>query len=350
MEPLLKKQPITIENNQSSFIKGTAWLSGIIITFSIAIIASILAKLPGLSFIGPMLLAILLGMTVKQTVSLPLVTQPGITFSSKMMLRAGIVLLGFRLNIQDIAHAGMGVVGIDLLVIAITLGFMLWLGKTLQLERTLTALIAVGTAVCGAAAIAAIAPIVKAKKETTVLAVALIAITGTIGAIIFTLLFSLIQPDPIQYGIFVGATLHEVAHVVAAGAIGGAKSADSAIIVKLGRVLFLIPVALLFVRWESSKEKRLSSKQNTTLKSLHFPWFIVGFLAICLINTFVMFPTWFVNNTLYVSTLFLTMGMAGLGLGVNFSTLRKVGKKFYLLTFIGALAILVVGFVGVLLL
>ncbi|MEX2104976.1 MAG: putative sulfate exporter family transporter, partial [Bacilli bacterium] len=133
-------------------------------------------------------------------------------------------------------------------------------------------------------------------------------------------------------------------------AIGGAASADSAIIVKLGRVLLLIPVALLFVRWESSKEKHLFTKQNISLKSLHFPWFIIGFLAVCLMNTFVIFPTWFVNSALYVSTLFLTMGMAGLGLGVNFSALRKVGKKFYLLTFIGALAILFVGYVGVLLL
>ncbi|KIL72604.1 putative membrane protein YeiH [Bacillus badius] len=308
---------------------------GVSLTLLIAIVAGLIAKLPFFQIMGMMILSILIGMIWKNTAQVKQDYQQGIQFSSKVLLRAGIILLGFRLNLLDIAAAGYAVLATDVLVITFTMLFILLLGKAFKLDKQLSMLIAAGTAICGAAAIIAVAPIMKNKQEHTAIAVSCIAILGTIGALLYIFLFPYLPVSKYEYGVLTGATLHELAHVVAAAVPGGEESSQAAIVVKLGRVLLLIPVALVISLIVNRKE--LAEKG---LKSLPVPWFIFGFLFTSFINTLHFLPDSIVSYCLLLSTYLLAMGMAGLGLNVNYKDFAKEGIK--------PAAVAVAGFAGLL--
>ena len=310
-------------------------LKGVSLTLLIAVAAGFIAKFPFFEIMGIMILSILIGMVWKNTMQVKLEYQEGIQFSSKVLLRAGIILLGFRLNLLDIVAAGYAVLATDVLVITFTMLFILLLGKVFKLDKHLSMLIAAGTAICGAAAIIAVAPIIKNKQEHTAIAVSCMAILGTVGALLYIFLFPYLPISKFEYGVLTGATLHELAHVVAAAVPGGAESSQAAIVVKLGRVLLLIPVALLISFIINRKE--LTEKG---LKSLPIPWFIFGFLFASFINTLNVIPEIVVTYLLLLSVYLLAMGMAGLGLNVNYKDFAKEGMK--------PVGIAIAGFAGLL--
>lgn len=319
-----------INKNAAALVKGIA------LTFFLAILAGQLANIPLLSIMGMMILAIILGGLYGNLFSVPESAQAGITFSSKILLRTGIILLGFRLNLQQIIDAGFSILIIDVIVIAFTMCFILTLGKWFNINMNLAALLAAGTAICGAAAIVALAPIVKSKHEHTAIAVSCIAVLGTIGALLFIFLYPYLPLTDKEYGIMVGASLHELAHVIAGAVPGGDISSDSAVLVKLGRVLLLIPVAVLISYFLNRKKQNHSRK----LRDLPVPWFIFGFILMSIINTFQWIPQHIIDYLLLASTYLLAMGMAGLGLNIKWKDFAAVGFK--------PIAVAVIGFVGLL--
>ncbi|WP_367949272.1 YeiH family protein [Bacillus sp. FJAT-29790] len=331
-----KIQQYALDKQPKKKLNYKGYAIGIGLTLLLALIAGQMTKLPFLSIMGIMILSILLGGAWGNTLSVPAVADVGVKFSSKILLRAGIILLGFRLNLKDILDAGFSILIIDVIVIAFTMGFILLLGKLFSIDKGIAALIAAGTAICGAAAIVAVAPIVKSKQEHTAIAVSCIAVLGTIGAILYIFLFPYLPLSEQEYGVMVGATLHELAHVIAGADAGGAISSDSAILVKLGRVLLLIPVALLISYFMNRKNQQNSS----SLKNLPIPWFIFGFLLMSLVNTLNWIPNGMTNFLLLVSTYLLAMGMVGLGLNIKWKDFVKVGFK--------PIGVGIVGFLGLL--
>ncbi|MEW9674015.1 YeiH family protein [Ammoniphilus sp. 3BR4] len=320
--------------------KWQGFLKGLLLTLVLAILAGNIAHLPFFSIMGIMIISIILGMGWKGIIDVPLDSTKGITFSSKILLRVGIILMGLRLNLEQIVSAGMSVVLIDVMVIAFTLTVMIYLGKWFSIDRHLCALIAVGTAVCGAAAIVAVAPLIGAKKEFTAVSVACIAILGTIGTILYTFLYPILGLESYHYGVLVGSTLHELAHVIAAAVPGGDVSGDIAILVKLGRVALLIPVALILGYFYQAKD---SKKERKGLKDLPIPWFIFGFLACSLINTLGFIPLMINQMLISLSVFLLSMAMAGLGLGINLEDFKKVGIKAVLVGVLGFIALTALG-------
>ncbi|KON87812.1 membrane protein [Sporosarcina globispora] len=316
--------------------KALGFAKGLFLTIFLAVLAGQIANLPFFSILGIMILSILLGGIWGNTLSVPADAHSGVQFSSKVLLRAGIILLGFRLNLQEIISAGLSIMIIDVVVIVFTMSFILLLGKVFKINKKLSVLLAAGTAICGAAAIIAIAPIVKSKEEQTAVAVSCIAVLGTVGAILYIVLFPILPISEQEYGVLAGATLHEIAHVVAAGVPGGEVSSDSAILVKLGRVLLLIPVALII----SFVYSRKNSGKNRNIGKLPIPWFIFGFLLTSLINTIFSIPGSIISIFLLLSTYLLAMGMAGLGLNIKWKDFVKVGYK--------PVAVAIVGFLGLL--
>ncbi|RSL33513.1 YeiH family putative sulfate export transporter [Salibacterium salarium] len=341
---MLPEQQMQYNAEQSSSYKKEKALGlyqGMLLTFILAMLANSLANLPFFSILGVMIIAILLGMTWKASMDIPAGATAGITFSSKYLLRAGIILLGVRLNFVTIIDMGWTILVIDALIIACTLGFMLYIGKLLRVEQGLTLLIGVGTAICGAAAIVAIAPLIKGKhKEHAPLAVACIAILGTIGAIGFIITYPLLDLNNETYGILVGSTLHELAHVVAAAVPGGDVSSESAVVVKLGRVIMLVPVALIIAAFYNKK-----SFKKTKIQKLPIPWFIFGFLAMSVFNSIGVFSAT-IQELLTSSSVFLmAMGMAGLGLSINYKDFQKAGLRPAFLGIIGSIFIVILGIV-----
>ncbi|WP_253701346.1 YeiH family protein [Bacillus sp. FJAT-29814] len=313
---------------------------GVVLTLVLAIVANQIAALPFFSIMGIMIVSILLGMTWNRMMNIPTDYTPGIAFSSKTLLRAGIILMGIRLNLQQIISTGLSVILIDMIVIIFTIVLIVSLGRLAGVDRNLSALVGVGTAVCGAAAIVAVAPLIKAKQDQTAFAVAIVAILGTIGTIVYTILFPMIGLDAKLYGVLVGSTLHELAHVVAAAAPAGDVGSETAIVVKLGRVALLIPVALVMGFLYNKDDNQ---KQSRRLKDLPVPWFIFGFLGFSLLNTFIKLPQGVVHGIESTSVLLMSMAMAGLGLGINFSQLKRTGVKPVYIGIIGFAALAALG-------
>lgn len=341
-----------------STFRHSGFIQGIAITLAIAVGAKLLALLPFLSIMGQLVLAILLGMGVRAAVAVPKKAMAGIQFSGKSLLRAGIILLGMRLNLSDIAAAGPKVFAIAAINIIFTLCTVYGLTKWLKIDRRISLLTACGTAICGAAAVAAIAPQIKATDNETAVGAATVAILGTVFTLVYTVIYPFMGLSPAGYGIFAGGTLHEVAHVIAAAAPAGKEAADLAVIVKLTRVALLVPVAILLGSWERYRERRQEGrnaeqagegsnekdKMRVEWSKLPVPWFILGFLVMSGINTLGIIPAGITADMIVLAYLLLGMAMAGMGLGVDMATFSRMGKKPLLAGFIGSVLLSLLGF------
>lgn len=306
---------------------------GIAMTLLIAVLAKMIAMIPFFSIMGQLVVAILLGIVFRAWAGVPDIAVVGIAYSSKKLLRIGIILLGMRLNLFDIFHAGPKVLAIAVINIAFTIFVVYGLSKWLGIDKKLGILTACGTAICGAAAVVAIAPQVKANHNETAISAATVAILGTLFTLVYTALYPVLKLSAAGYGIFSGATLHEVAHVIAAAAPGGQEAIDLAVIVKMTRVAMLVPVAVILGIWHSRKADKT---QKVNLKNLPIPWFIVGFLVMSGVHTLGIVPDALTEYLIAAAYILLAMAMAGLGLGVDIVIFRKLGKKPFIAGFIGS--------------
>jgi uncharacterized integral membrane protein (TIGR00698 family) len=320
--------------------KFIPYIMGCLLTLIIALAAKLLALLPFLSIMGQLVLAILLGMVWRSAVGVPDAYTQGVSFSNKKLLRLGIILLGMRLNLADIYHAGTRVFLLAVIHIIFTLfvvyGFSKWMG----VDKRLGLLTACGTAICGAAAVVAIAPQIKANEQETAIGAAIVAVLGTIFTLVYTLLHPILGLTAHGYGVFTGGTLHEIAHVIAAAAPGGAKAVDLAVIVKLTRVALLVPVSMV-IGYSANKGHKT---KTGTFSALPIPWFILGFLAVSEVNTLRIFSVQTAQHVVSAAYLFIGMAMAGLGLNVNFSTFKKFGFKAFLAGLAGSVLLSGLGY------
>ncbi len=300
------------------------WLGGIAFTFFFALLGNILTFIPGFHLIGQMACAIILAVIYRQLFGYPNAIKAGIAFSSKRLLRFSIILYGLKLNIHTVLQEGIGLIIRDAGVIAFAILVTMWLAKVLKADKKLSLLLGVGTGVCGAAAVAAVAPIVKAKDEDTALGVGLIALVGTIFAVGYTLLLPILPIQMTEYALWAGMSLHEIAHVVLATAPGGESALTLGLLAKLGRVFLLVPLCFLLIFLMKRK-----NRQSEAEAKIEFPWFLVGFIALSVFGSFVLghsipVSDSFMQATSTVTTWCLTAAMVGLGLNVN---LRDIGQK-----------------------
>ncbi|NEW05974.1 YeiH family putative sulfate export transporter [Paenibacillus sp. SYP-B3998] len=330
--------------------KGFGFTQGIGLTLFLAIIANYLTGFPLLSIMGQLVIAIMLGIIWRAVIGVPQRAMTGIAFSTKKLLRYGIILLGMRLNLIDIYHAGPKVLAIAVINIVFTLFVVYGITKLFKVEKRLGILTACGTAICGAAAVVAISPQIKASDDETAIGAATVAILGTIFTLLYTFLYPVLGLTAKGYGIYSGATLHEVAHVIAAAAPGGQDSVDLAVIVKLSRVALLVPVAIVIGIWANRMERKDNpDAQKTSWKSIPIPWFIFGFLAMSGINTLGIIPISVSNQLIVIAYLLIAMAMAGLGLNVDIVTFRRLGMKSFAAGLIGSVLLSLLGYALVIL-
>ncbi|MFX3624980.1 MAG: YeiH family protein [Ectobacillus sp.] len=330
------------------FSVSNGHVQGIALTAVIAFLAVQVAKLPVFSIMGAMILAILIGMIWRIVMGFEKQAAKGIAFSSKILLRAGIILMGVRLQLMQIYEAGLGMIMIDIVVVASTIIVMMSIGRLLKLNRHVATLVSVGTAVCGAAAIMAVAPLIKSKPEQNALSVAYIALFGTIGSLLYIFSYQFLSIDPYVYGLLTGATLHELAHVIAASAPGGDAASETAMMVKLGRVALLVPVAMCLGYLFSKASPQQNRTEKRSFRDLPIPWFIFGFLFMSVLNTFHVIPQTMIGPLIYISTFFMAMAMAGLGLNTDFCEFKRAGWRLSVLSLLGCLFIAALGIVLVL--
>lgn len=289
-------------------------------------------------------LAIVLGMGVGNMVygAVAGAVGAGVGFSKARLLRAGIVLYGLRLTVQDVAVVGAAGVVIDTVVVLGTFALALWLGtRWLGLDRKTTMLIGAGSSICGAAAVLGAEPVVKGRPEQVAVAVATVVVFGTVATFLYPVLYGLNQSwgfipgGAEQFGIYIGSTVHEVAQVVAAGNSVNAAAADTAVIAKMVRVMLLAPFLIGLSAWlarhPDPAERRHAAGAPVGGGRVAIPWFAVGFVAVVLFNSLQWLPRGVVAQVVAADNLMLAMAMAALGLTTHVSAIRKAGAKPLLL-------------------
>ena len=310
------------------------------LTLACSLLGSYLAKLPYISVIGALVLSLVLGMICQ--VFRPAIEygRAGIGFISNKFLRFGIILLGFKLNLLVLAAAGVKTILLAAVVVTAVICGAYWLLRRLKVDRHLAILTASGTGICGAAAVMGIASQLPSEKgqtlrheEDKVVAVAIVAILGTLFTLIEVVAYPLLGLSPYQFGVMAGGSLHEIAHAVAAGSAAGPEALDIAIITKLSRVLLLAPVCIIVGIWYRKKEGAASAGGKVPI-----PWFMVGFVLASVAGTFLPFGEELLSALVSLSYLTLGMAMAALGMTVNFKVLFARGR----VAFLGALAVSVV--------
>lgn len=295
--------------------------------------------------LSPMIIGIILGMIYANTLrsELPEAWVPGINFCSKRLLRIGIILYGFRLTFADVAAVGTAGITIDAVIVVSTILFGILLGKLLRMDAETALLTATGSAICGAAAVLGAEATINTKPYKTAVAVATVVIFGTISMLLYPVIYAtgILGLSPVEMGIFSGSTLHEVAHAACAGAAMGPEVAPTAVIVKMIRVMMLVPVLLIFAWWIASSK----SRENKGGGKISIPWFALIFLAVIGFNSFNLLPREIVDVLNWLSTFFLTMAMTALGAGTTWESLRRAGAKPFALAFILWIWLLGAGYV-----
>lgn len=297
---------------------------GLLLTAGVAILAEYLKQIPSLSLFSSLIIAIILGIIVKNTVGVPQIFRPGITFSLKRILRLSIILLGLRLSLPQILAVGPVGLAIVFVTLVSTFIFTCWFGRQIGVNEKLTKLIAAGTSICGASAIVATNGVVESKDKDVAYAVAIVTIFGTMSMLLYPLLSTLFQVTSQEFGIWCGVSIHETAQVIAAAFQGGEVSGEFGTIAKLSRVIFLAPVVLtLGFITPSSKD----SSQEVKSKKLPIPWFVFGFIALMLLNSANVFPEGIKKSVTEVNHFLLTISMAGMGLKTSILEIKQSGIK-----------------------
>ncbi len=245
------------------------------------------------------------------------VLRPGLATSARQLLRLGIVLLGFRLSLIDIAGLGWLVLGLIIAIVVATFFLTLALGRAFRLPGDQPLLIAAGFSICGASAIGAMAGVTKSKESDTATPVALVTLCGTLAIAVLPALQPLLGLDARQFGMWVGASVHDVGQVVATAQVAGASALAIAVVVKLTRVALLAPMVAI-----TGAVLRREGKRPAIV-----PLFLVGFLAAVVARTFLPIPEEFITATEDVQFLLLGMALFGLGAAIRIGTLVKTGAR-----------------------
>jgi len=315
-------------------------MSGILFVAIFAAAATYIAELGPIKALGlsPLVIGIVIGIFYANTLhnQTPKAWQSGITFSGKKILRFAIVLYGFRITFQQIAEVGMDGFLVSLIMLSTTLILGSWLGtKIFGMEKDTSILTASGAAVCGAAAVLATEPVLKAEEYKTAIAVSMVVLFGTISMFLYPVLYTTMIENATgffhmtarEFGIYVGGTIHEVAQVVAVPASvpsAPTEMADAAVIVKMTRVIMIAPMLIvlgLYLAWSTKKEGgELSGKTKLVI-----PWFAVYFIMVAGFNSFHLLPLNIVDIINEVDTFLLTMAMTALGMGTIFAKFKGLG-------------------------
>ncbi len=304
----------------------------------IAIIAIVLANTLQLTALGlsALPLAILLGMIYGHfaTSAADDLDQPFLQFCKQKMLRLGIILFGFGLSFQQILAVGWQAIVIDLLVITTVLIVGIWVGiKVLKLPRDVAILTAAGSAICGAAAILATESVLKPKQQHITVAIATVVLFGTLAMFSYPLIYKLATMNDQSFGIYIGSTVHEVAQAVAAGQSINGETMETAVVVKLIRVMMLAPFLLILtvgLSWftgDNTDEQK--GKGHNAMMVM--PWFVFAFIAAAMVNSVVILPEMVKSSLALASQFALALAMAALGAHTRWATIKAAGIKPLLL-------------------
>jgi uncharacterized integral membrane protein (TIGR00698 family) len=302
-------------------------LPGLVLTFTIAAVAFELRNLSGITVLSPLIIAIVLGMAFHNTIGTSAACKPGVVFSMRRVLRFAIVLLGLQLSLSQLVSVGIVGIAIIALTLAGTFVFTVWLGHRLGIDHKLAQLIASGTSICGASAVIATNTVTRASDEDVAYAVASVMVFGSVSILLYPAMGGLLQLTPHAFGLWAGASIHEIAQVVAAAFQNGADSGNFGTIAKLSRVMLLAPMILLLTYYSARRRQTGNGDhvKRPTTRAVPMPWFVLGFVAMMLFNSLDLIPQADKAYLIQATTFLLTVALAAMGLETDVGKLQAKG-------------------------
>lgn len=263
----------------------------------------------------------------------------GIAFSAKKILRFAIILYGFRITFTQIIQVGMSGLAADVIMLTSTYLIGYYIGtRVFKLDKDLCMLTAIGSSVCGAAAVLGTDSVLKAKSHKVSLAVATVVLFGSAAMFLYPFIYQLGFLDANAFGIYIGSCVHEVAQVVAAGSAVSKTAMDTAVIVKLTRVMMLVPYLFLLSMY-------LAKKSGQKMTKIQIPWFALLFVGACGINSIGFISAGVTSAIIEFDIFLLTLAMFALGLETNFDKIKGLGFKPVALAFIMFVWLVCAGFI-----
>jgi uncharacterized integral membrane protein (TIGR00698 family) len=297
-------------------------LPGIVLCVAIACVGILLGR--HFPIVGGPVFAILIGIAVGNLIHKPAAaTKPGITFCSKKLLQAAIVVLGGSLSLTQVIRTGQDSLGVMLVSLSAALIGAWIIGRWLGVKNKLAALVGVGTGICGGSAIAAVAPVIEADDDEIAFSISTIFLFNVIAVVVFPLLGHLMHMNDQGFGLWAGTAINDTSSVVAAGYSYSQTAGDYAAITKLARTTMIIPISLLFA---FLVKKRRSGEGSYNLGKV-FPWFVLWFLVASLLNTAGVLGTAIPPLAGTLSKYLIVVALAGVGLGANLAKMVKTGHK-----------------------
>lgn len=301
---------------------------GLAAAIAIAIVARLAAQLmpPAISEV---LIAVLLGIVVANSGILPAASAPGLRFTVQRVLRLGIILLGARLSLGDVAQIGVGALGLVLLTMTAAFTFALVVGRIASLPPRLALLIGVGTAVCGNSAIVATAPVIDAEEREVSFAVATITLFGTLAVFAYPLIGHALGLTSQVFGVWSGVAVNDTSQVVAASAAYSSQARDIATVVKLVRNTLMAPLIVLIAWWWGRRATVAEAEvRSGALRA--FPLFVLGFLFMALLRSVGVIDRSLATPIDQVATACILVALSAVGLSTRVAQLRTIGPRpFY---------------------
>jgi uncharacterized integral membrane protein (TIGR00698 family) len=333
-------------------------LPGILLCVSVSAAATILQRLEvsvfGRAWLEALVLAILIGATMRTFWSPGTRWLSGIKFSAKALLEVAVLLLGCSVSAQIVMAVGPSLLGGIAMVVLIAIGMSYGIGKLLGLPYRMATLVACGNSICGNSAIAAVAPVIGADGDDIAASIAFTAVLGVIVVLGLPFLPMLVHLSRLQYGVLAGLTVYAVPQVLAATAPLGSAAVQIGTLVKLMRVLMLGPVVLILSMLmrrkrdepdEANPHDTAGDRSATHQSPLHrmVPWYIVGFLVLAGLRSADLMPHAMLAPLAAAANLLTVISMAALGLGTDLCTVARAGGR---VTATVALSLLVLGFIS----
>ncbi|HVZ01215.1 MAG TPA: YeiH family protein [Dongiaceae bacterium] len=306
-------------------------IPGLMLTAMLAALGTALHTLPVIGIFSPLILSILLGMVFHNVIGTPHRARAGIAFSLRRILRLGIILLGLQLTAAQVAAVGVTGLAIIAGSLVATMVFTKTLGRWLRVDAKLTELIAAGTSICGASAVIATNTVTKAHDEDVAYAVACVTIFGSAAMFLYPLAGAALQLSAHDYGLWSGASIHEIAQVVAAAFQRGSEAGQFGTVAKLTRVMMLAPM-ILALGWSAMRRSvHHHPKTEGGRAAFPMPWFVFGFLALVGVNSVIAVDPAARAAIVAATNFLLAMALAAMGLGTDFRKLVAAGPRPLLL-------------------
>jgi len=313
-------------------------LNGVLFVALFAAAVTSIASLPAIAGLGmsPLIVGIVAGAIYGNALrdGMPESWAAGVNFSARKLLRIAVAFFGLRVSLQEIAQVGVPGLVESVVIVVSTLVIGTWVGmKLLKLDRDTAILTAAGSAICGAAAVLAFESTLQSKPHKSAMAVGSVVLFGTLSMFLYPVLFRAgwLHLDTLGAGLFFGGTIHEVAQVVGAASNVSPEATHIATIVKMTRVMLLVPVLLVLGVWLNraarSKAAADGHSSHGGARKLAVPWFALGFLALVIVNSLHVLPESATHAINTLDTFALTMAMTALGIETRVSQIRQAGPR-----------------------